>query len=289
MKAHILAGLAVPELPLVVHLRDFAGERPLSRHLFRTFARSRVLVVTNSRAVERDVLRIVPRLRTRVIYNALDLGEFQPQARELAPLAELSGLPTPSSDSVVTGLVATYAFWKGHRTFIRAAAKVKRAAPSLPLRFYIVGGPIYRTAASEITEAELRQEIDDAGLSSDFGLVPFQAEPGRLYRGLDIVVHASTRPEPFGRTIVEGMASRRAVVAARAGAAPELVEDGVTGLLHRPGDADDLTRALLLLVGDQELRERLGRAARASAEQRFDRTRLAGELFTAYRELLERA
>jgi glycosyltransferase involved in cell wall biosynthesis len=289
MKAHLLAGLGVPELPLVVHLRDFVGERPFSRHLFRAFARAKVRVVTNSRAVERDVLRVAPRVRTRVIYNALDLSEFRPEPRDLAHLAELSGLPPPAPDSVVTGLIATYAFWKGHRTFVRAAGKVRRAEPSLGLRFYIVGGPIYRTAASEITKEALEREIAEAGLTGDFGLVPFQAEPNRVYRGLDVVAHASTRPEPFGRTIVEGMASGRAVIAANAGAAPELVDPGQTGLLHRPGDADDLGRQILALVRDPAVRAELGSRGRKSALDRFDRGRLTGELLAVYRELLARA
>jgi glycosyltransferase involved in cell wall biosynthesis len=288
MKAHLLAGLAVPELPLVVHLRDFVGERRLSRHLFRAFARPRVLVVANSQAVARDVLRVAPRVRTRVVYNALDLSEFRPETRELARLAELSGLPPPASDTVVTGLIATYAFWKGHRTFVRAAAKVRRAEPSLPLRFYVVGGPIYRTAASEITKEELLAEVSEAGLAGELGLVPFQAEPSRVYHGLDIVVHASTRPEPFGRTIVEAMASGRAVIAADAGAAPELVEPGRTGLLHRPGDPDDLARQMLSLVRDPATRARLSSAGYESATVRFDRRRLAGELFAVYEELLGR-
>jgi glycosyltransferase involved in cell wall biosynthesis len=286
MKAHLFAGLAVPELPLVVHLRDFVGERPLSRHGFRLFRRPRVVVVTNSQAVERDLLRVAPGLRTRVVYNALDLAEFRPEARELAHLAELSGLPPPPADAVVTGLIATYAHWKGHRTFVRAAGKVRLAEPSRPLRFYIAGGPIYRTAASEITKDELVREIADAGLTGDFGLVPFQGEPSRVYRGLDVVVHASTRPEPFGRTIAEGMASGRVVIAAAAGAAPELVSPGETGLLHRPGDAEDLARQVLALIREPETRARVASAGLASATRRFDRRRLTGELLDVYRELL---
>jgi glycosyltransferase involved in cell wall biosynthesis len=288
MKAHVLCRLAVPERPLVVHFRDFAGSRPLSRQLLRAFAAKRVTVVANSEAVAGDLERVVPGLAPRVVYNAIDLAEFAPGPRDLASLAALAGLRPPPPEAVVVGLVATYAFWKGHLTFVDAMARVKAALPKQSLRFYVVGGPIYATRASEITREELRRRIDGCGLGGELGLVPFQANAARVYRGLDIVVHASTRPEPFGRTIIEGMASGRAVVAARAGGATELVAEGETGLFHTPGDAESLARAVTRLAADSELRARLGGAARTSAERRFDRSRLGSELVAIYRELLAR-
>jgi glycosyltransferase involved in cell wall biosynthesis len=288
MKAHVFCRMAVPDRPLVVHMRDFAGARPVSRQLVRAFAQRGVTVVANSEAVARDLRRVVPSLSPRVVYNAIDLQEFRPGPRELAPLSGLSGLLEPPSEAVVVGLVATYAFWKGHFTFVDAMARVKAAVPGRPLRFYVVGGPIYDTQASEIAPDVLRRRIAQRGLQSDLGLVPFQADASRVYRGLDIVVHASTRPEPFGRTIVEGMATGRAVVAARAGGATELVEEGVTGLFHAPGDPESLARAVTSLVEDAALREQLGAAARTSAEARFDRSRLSADLLAIYRDLLAR-
>src|SRR4051812_6736193 len=62
------------------------------------------------------------------------------------------------------------------------------------------------------------------------GFVPFQARVEAVYRALDVVVHASTRPEPFGLTIAEAMACGRPLVAARAGGAAELFEDEVEAL-----------------------------------------------------------
>jgi glycosyltransferase involved in cell wall biosynthesis len=288
MKAHLLCRMAAPGTPLVVHMRDFAGARPVSRSLLRAFASRNVTVVANSAAVARDLQRAVPSLTPRVIYNAIDLTEFRPAPRDLAPLAALSGMPVPPAGTVVVGLVATYAHWKGHSTFIDAMAHVKATLPDRPLRFYIIGGPIYSTHASEISSGELRRRIEERGLGDQLGLVPFQKDAGSAYRGLDIVVHASTRPEPFGRTIVEGMASGRAVVAAQAGGAVELLVEGETGLFHEPGDARGLARAVASLVSDEALRVRLASAARKSAEARFDRTRLAGEVSAVYRELLAR-
>jgi glycosyltransferase involved in cell wall biosynthesis len=101
-------------------------------------------------------------------------------------------------------------------------------------------------------------------------------------RGLDIVVHASSAPEPFGMVIAEAMACGRAVVASLAGGAAEIVREGVDALGHPPGDVDALARSLRTLIEDAGLRARLGRAARAAAETRFDRARLARQLAPLY-------
>jgi glycosyltransferase involved in cell wall biosynthesis len=285
MKAHVMAALAVPDVPRLVHLRDFIGARRVSRYLLPLIGQ-RALVVANSEAVREDALALNAELDVRVVHNAIDLEEFRPRARELGGLAAASGLDVPPEHSVVVGLVATYAFWKGHRTFIEAAARLRQALPDSALRFYIVGGPVYRTAGSQITETELRHAVERAGLSSDVGLVPFQHNVARVYQGLDVVVQASERPEPFGRTIVEAMASGRAVVVARAGGATELFTERQTGLGFRPGDPADLARAVAELVGDATLRQRIAMAARTEAALRFGHERLAGQIYDAYEALL---
>lgn len=285
MKAHLLMALAVPELHRVIHLRDFASERPVSRHALPLLAQ-RSLILTNSRAVERDARRIAPHARTRTVYNGIDLEEFRPGSRDLEHLAALARLPVPASTATIVGMVATRAWWKGHRTFLRAVALVRAAEPAREFRFYVVGGAIYGARGSEISESELRQLISELGLTDVVGLVPFQQNAPAVYRGLDIVVHPSERPEPFGRTIVEAMATGRAVVVSRAGGAAELFVEGESALGHQPGNPSDLARAVLELARDEALRTRLGTAARAEAEARFDRRRLGREVLASYGELL---
>lgn len=283
MKAHLLAALIAPDYQRVVHLRDFAADRSLSRRALPIIG-WRALVVSNSRAVEDDARALVASLNVRTIYNGIDVDEFRTGPRDTGALAALAGLPPPPDDAVIVGLVATYAWWKGHRTFIAAAARVVAAAKR-PVRFYIVGGPIYRTAGSEIKEAELRAAISAAGLEGHVGLVPFQRDVAPVYRGLDVLVHASERREPFGRTIVEAMACERAVVVANAGGAAELFREGETGLGFRPGDAADLARAVLEVVENDSKRLAIASAARADAVARFDRRRLGPELLAVYEEL----
>ena len=90
--------------------------------------------------------------------------------------------------------------------------------------------------------------------------------PGRGDPGLDVVVHASTRPEPFGRVIVEAMACGRAVIAMREGGAAELFRDGDDGArAARPGDPDALASAMARLVNDPASATGSGAAGRRSA------------------------
>ena len=105
-------------------------------------------------------------------------------------------------------------------------------------------------------------------------------------RALDVVVHASTQPEPFGLVIAEAMACGRAVIASAAGGAGEIVTPGHDALAVAPGDVDGLADAVRRLVQDPVLRESLSRAARESAVVRFDRARLAAEVAPLYRSLL---
>jgi glycosyltransferase involved in cell wall biosynthesis len=189
-------------------------------------------------------------------------------------------------ETLVIGLVATYAFWKGHRVFLDAAARLRQETDR-PLRFYVVGGPIYGIARSELDAGTLRKLVAERELEAHAGLVPFQRDVAKVYRGLDLVVHASTRPEPFGRTIVEAMATGRPVVVARAGGAAEVFSEGRSGLGYEPGSVGDLVRAVTELVNDESLRVRLGQGARAEAVERFDRARLGHELLASYRDLLD--
>ena len=125
-------------------------------------------------------------------------------------------------------------------------------------------------------------------MTSGFGLdgrvgftgVVHPADP--VMRALDVVVHASTTPEPFGLVIAEAMGCGRAVITSGSGGAGELVRAEENALAHHPGDWRDLARQMERLAMNAPLRLRLGRAAREHAERRFDARRLAGEFAATY-------
>ena len=177
IKTHLLGRFAIPaRIPVVWHLHDFYGLRPAAGWLLRR-ARSRVrAAVAISNAVAADARAVLPGVRVEVVPNAVDLTRFSPGPGEGEALDYSAGLPVAPPGTVRVGLVATYARWKGHLAVLDAAAKLAKEAPALPVRWFIVGGPIYHTAA-QFTEAELRVEAAAHGLTERVGFVPFSRRP----------------------------------------------------------------------------------------------------------------
>jgi glycosyltransferase involved in cell wall biosynthesis len=288
IKTHLLSlatlGLGIPS---VWHIHDFIGERPLVRRALQGLRPLATAAIANSQAVGRDAREVLERVSVHVVYNGVDVERFAPGPGEGARLDELAGLTMAPKGTLRTGLVATYARWKGHEVFLQAAAKLVRERPELPVRFYLVGAPLYRTRDSQYSVEELRGLVERQGLSGRVGLVPFQQEPAAVYRALDIFVHASTRREPFGLTIAEAMACGRAAIISRASGAAEQLTDGVDAVTLPSGDVEALARALRTLAEDTGLRERLGQAARRTAVERFSRERYAREVLNVYRTLTQ--
>jgi glycosyltransferase involved in cell wall biosynthesis len=279
-KAHVLASRARRTGRHVLwHVHEYISTRPFTRRLLRHYAARGTLIVANSESVASDVRGAIgARTNVRVIYNAVDLGRFSPGGAA-ADLDLLAGLAPAPPGTVRVGLVATFSKWKGHDTFLRAVAALPL---SCRVRAYIVGGAVYDTDGSQYSLEELRALAAAHGVGARVGFTGFVQDSDRVMRALDVIVHASTTPEPFGLVIAEAMASGRPLVTSATGGAAELVRAGEDALTHRPGNAADLSAAIQALAGDSSLRTRLGEAARATALRRFDARRLADEFASAY-------
>jgi glycosyltransferase involved in cell wall biosynthesis len=286
LKMHVLgawANRATRRPTLVWHVHDYLGLRPATSRLLRWQQVRPGAVIANSESVAADAREVLgDSARVVTVRNGVDLRRFSTGGAR-SNLDAMSGMPQALPQTVRVGLVATMARWKGHATFLDAIARI---STDVPLRAYIVGDAVYHTEGSQHSVEELRQLARSLGIAGRVGFTGFVHTPEAAFRALHVVVHASTSPEPFGLVIAEAMACGRAVIVSNAGGAAEIVEAGVDALVHTPGDAADLARQIVKLVGDEELRVRLGRAARATAERSFDRDRLATELIPIYRGAL---
>lgn len=283
LKTHVLASRSCPAgVALVWHIHEYLATRALTRTVLRRHLQPVSMLIANSRSVAEDVTRALgPEIPVTTAYNGVDLQAFSPVGA-VADLDALAGVPPAPEGTLRVGLVALFGRWKGHEVFMRAIARLGRA---WPVRGYVVGGPVYDTAGSQYSLGELQRIAQRLGVTETIAFTGVVADMAPVFRALDVVVHASTLPEPFGLAIAEAMACGRPVVVSAGGGAAEIVRAGEDALAHEPGDVAGLAAALARLAGDAALRDRLGRAARAAAEERFDAMRVARTFDSIYQSV----
>jgi glycosyltransferase involved in cell wall biosynthesis len=302
-KMHVLGAFAKPRgTPLIWHIHDYVSPRPLMARLIKVLGNRCALIVANSDSVKRDVEKVCgDGVKVQTVYNAVDTKEFSPEG-ECLDLDSLSGLAVNGSGEayVRIGLPATFGRWKGQDVFLRALSLLPR---DIRWRAYVIGDAIYQTDGSQFSLEELQSLARQLGLSDRVGFTGFVDQPAAAIRALDIVVHASTHPEPFGLTIVEAMSCGRPVIVSNAGGAVELIKMSANGdrqangngdssvllklreqiaLSHTPGNAEELSARIGELARDSQLRAQLASAGLAAVNHRFAIVNLASELAPLY-------
>lgn len=268
LKSALYGGAAarLASIPAVWHVRDRITDDYLPATACRMVrAAARVLptaVIANSRAT----LATLGGVGAGGVAIASPLG-FAP-AESARP---------PTAGPLRVGMVGRLDAWKGQHVFLDAFAK---AFPTGNEQAIIVGASLF---GDDGYESQLERQAAALGIVDRVEFRGFRDRIEEELFTLDVLVHASTIPEPFGQVVVEGMAVGLAVVAANAGGPAEVVDDGVTGLLCPPGDADALAAALQRLAADPVLRHRLGEAARKRARD-FTADRIAPHVMDVYRQ-----
>jgi glycosyltransferase involved in cell wall biosynthesis len=191
---------------------------------------------------------------------------------------EHTALPARSGNTVLyTGRIERR---KGSITLLHSAGIAARHRPDIQ---YIVAGARH----SSVSEREVARLLEDASVRDHvqiLGHVAWHDLPP-LYANADVFVMPSLY-ETFGISMVEAMAFGLPVVATRAGAMPEVVEDGVTGVLVPPGDAQALADAILSLLNDRGRACRMGEAGRDRVATEFTVDRAVDQTLALYREVL---
>ncbi len=170
--------------------------------------------------------------------------------------------------------VGSLSWEKDPHLLLRVVADLAREGRPVRLVF-VGGGPL---------QAPLRREVDRMALSDRVSFLGVREDVPALLAAADVVVLPSVTEGLPAVLIEAGMAARPAV-AFRVGAIDEVIVDGVTGFLARPGDAAALREQLARLAGDRELRRAMGRAARARCRAEFSLERYVARHEALYLEL----
>ncbi|BCX89702.1 hypothetical protein MIN45_P2075 [Methylomarinovum tepidoasis] len=219
----------------------------------------------------------IPQERISVVYDGLELERLDPET-DGRPFRHRFGI---ADDDFAVGLVALLIPWKGQDIFIDAAERLRHRIPRL--KMMIVGAA---PQSCRDYERQLKARVCQEGLEDTVIFTGHVADMPAVYNGLDVVVNASTSPDPLGTVVIEAMAMARPLIGPDHGGAAEMIDHEHTGLLFAPGDPEALTEAIERFHDDIELRERCRHSARRHALKTFAVTAHATAVQQVYDYLL---
>jgi glycosyltransferase involved in cell wall biosynthesis len=272
LKSGVYGGLAarLAGIPAVWHLHDRLSPDYLpiqAIQLVRAAIRLLPTVLVANSHASLATVGGAPRAGSRVLPNPVTLPE----------------VPCPVSPTVNrVGIIGRLAPWKGQHVFLEAFAAAFSASE---VSAAIVGAPLFGSDEDDYL-AQLQRQACDLGIEDRVDFRGFRTDVHAELARLDVLVHASVVPEPFGQVILEGMAAGIPVIAAEGGGAGEIATDGVDALLHPPGNGPALAQALRRMAEDGDLRSRLAGAGRKRASE-FSPGSVGGALAELYRRLPE--
>ncbi len=260
-------------VPCLWHLRDLGGWPGLVR-LAAPGAHAAVAV---SHAVADRWRDYLAGLDVQVVHNGIDADGFAACAQPGRLRAEL-GIAPDAPLFVAAGQLVP---WKGHRDFLHAAARVRGEFPSATA--VIAGDDLFGDHPRYVRG--LHRLARKLGLGEAVRFLGYRTDVPDLMADADVLVVPSDA-EPFGRVALEAMALGTPVVGRRTGGLPEVVEDGVTGLLTDAPGAEGLAAAVCELLRDPERARTMGQAGRRRVREHFGLAAHAAAISAIYRPLL---
>jgi len=276
-QTNVPAGLAgrLTGVPVIWHARNLiAGDM---WDVDRALAPLATRIVCNADAIRRRFAGSRGWERSVTIINAVDTREFHPGVPR-APFRRELGVPDAAP---LIGIVGRLGLGKGHEHFVEAALRL--LGGGLDAHFAVVGDPLFDEDAWRADA--LRRAVKDAGREDRVRFVGYRRDIPAVMRGLDVLVLASDA-EPCGRVLFEAMAAGTPIVATNSGGTPEIVRDGIEGILVPPRDPAALARAIGALAADPGLRARLGAAGVARVAAEFTIERYVARTLAVYDEAL---
>ncbi len=258
----------------------YGEDLPFKRHYNAVMARGEVVIAASSYIAGLVAARhgVDPR-RIRVIPRGIDPAAFDPAAVSGARLARLALAWDLPDHAPVVMLPGRLTGWKGQAVLIAALARLQRTDAVGVL----VGSDQGRAGYT----AGLRRQAEALGVAGRLRVVGECADMPAALLLADVVVHASTAPEAFGRVVIEAQAMGRPVIAADLGGPVETVAEGVTGWRVPPGDPAALAAAIDAVLGlPGEALAAVGAAAREAVLGRCTTAGMQAATLGVYREVL---
>lgn len=187
-----------------------------------------------------------------------------------------------NGERVLVAHVGRLVPWKGQLEFLQAFALIESRLPNAVV--LVIGDDVEKLHGDYVRE--LHDFVVSHGLSERVLFTGHIEDMHNLMAAVDVLVHSSTEPEPFGLVVTEAMALGKAVIAASYGATVEIVEDNISGVLANPHNRQELADAIFRVAVDSTLRQKLGVAALAKAERDYSIASYKAGLEKIYEQVL---
>lgn len=244
------------KIPSVTIIHDFVSEEKLKNFYVFDCA----LLVTVSKSLSHAWESAFKR-KIVTVYNGMDTEKFIREANAGQSFRQEYGIPAGHK---IVGMVGNFAPVKNHQLFLEAMKIV--AASCVDITFVIVGDSL---GVENLSLQDLRNEAQKIGLEEKVIFTGHRDDVPNILKSFDICVLPSAK-EPFGRVVMEAMAMGVATVATDSGGPGEIIEDGISGIIRPPDDAQGIARAVVALLGDDQRRKELGVKAQERVRRCFN-------------------
>jgi glycosyltransferase involved in cell wall biosynthesis len=257
-------------------------ERGINEKLSRTarlLGKSIDLLICVSKVVRDPLLRQgLSESKLTVIYDGIDFSKIEVKGQPGA----IKKTYHIGNDDPVIGVVGNIKEWKGQETVVRATAILKKTWPCI--KCLLVGG----TVDGDPYKDSLEQIIRELRINENIIFTGFQNNPADFMNIMDVMVHSSIEPEPFGMVNLEAMYLKKLVISTSIGGPTEVFEDGVDGILLEPGNPERLAEKVSELLNNPELRQAMGEKAQENVICRFAISNTVRQVEEIYEAMLRK-
>jgi glycosyltransferase involved in cell wall biosynthesis len=220
--------------------------------------------------------------RIRRVYNGISIDSFQntdpsESGRIKKEFGVMDGQP-------LVGIVGNIIRWKGQLVVLQAIKEVKKTVPDI--KCLIMGKVAQR---SEDYKEELDAYVRDNDLGNNIIFTGFRTDVPTILNALNILIHASVEPEPFGRVVLEGMAMRKPVIATNFGGPTEIVLQYETGVLVPPNDPEKMADAINYCLSNKERAREMGERGHQRFVEMFSSDKMVEGVDKVYDEIFNEA
>lgn len=265
---NIQGGIAayLSKIPFIWHIREIMGSGTLDSLVKKVVCKLATKTVVISNAVKENYNC----KNTTVVYNGMDLTKYQNLKKSY------------NNENIIISCIGRFEEWKGQHILVEAISNLISHHKNIKVQF--VGGPA--SAKPEYLE-NLKTRVSQLNLNNYIDFLGIRNDVPDILANTDILVVPTSTSEPFGRTVIEGMAASCIVIATAAGGPLEIIKDKQTGFLVTPNSVDALSNKLVYVINEFNNLKDIGIKAKEVAKSEYDIKRVASEMENIFKEIAQ--